>query len=116
MEAADVLVSPRALGSGYPVKLLNYMSLGRAIVTAGCGAKAIRDGVEGLVVADEDPVALAVAVERLAGDGVLAARLGAGARARFVSSLTWDAVLPAIEEAYAKTTWRKTRSATAPVM
>jgi len=100
IEAADVVVMPRRLGSGFPVKLLNYLAAGRAVVTAGCGAKVIRDGVDGLVVADDDPDALAAALCRVIGDPALREGLERGARRTYLSTLTWEAVLPAIEEVY----------------
>ena len=49
MEASDVLVLPRCHGSGLPIKLLNYLSLGRAVVAAGCGAKVLIDREDGVV-------------------------------------------------------------------
>jgi glycosyltransferase involved in cell wall biosynthesis len=100
MAAADVLVLPRRHGSGYPIKLLNYMGLGRPIVAAGCGAKLLQPGQDALVVADDDPRALAAAIRRLLADRVLADGLATAARARFLRELTWDAVLPAIEAVY----------------
>jgi glycosyltransferase involved in cell wall biosynthesis len=100
MDAADVVVLPRRGGSGWPVKLLNYMAAGRAIVSAGCGGKVLEDGVDGLVVADDDAVALAEACGRVLDDAELARRIGAGARRTYLSHLTWDAVLPAIEGVY----------------
>jgi 1,2-diacylglycerol 3-alpha-glucosyltransferase len=100
MEACDALVLPRRSGSGYPVKLLNYLSLGRPVVTAGCGAKLIRHGEDGLVVGDDDPSGLADALAVLAPGTQLASRLGAAGRERFLAELTWDAVLPAVEDAY----------------
>jgi len=107
MAAADVLVLPRRHGSGYPIKLLNYMSAGRPIVTAGCGGKVVRDGVDGLVVPDDDPHALAAAVRRTAADPALGERLGHEARRRFLASLTWNSVLPAVEDVYAEVTGRQ---------
>ncbi len=102
MAAADVVVLPRRRGSGYPIKLLNYMSLGRAIVSAGCGAKVLRHGVDGLIVPDDDPQALAAAVRRLGQHAELRSQLGKAARAAFLASYTWDAVLPVIESVYEK--------------
>jgi len=100
MEACDVLVSARRTGSGFPIKMLNYMALGKAIVSAGCGGKAITDDREGLVVADDHPAAMAEALRRLAQDPALGQRLGSAARRCFLSHYTWDAVLPAIEDVY----------------
>ena len=97
IEASDVVVLPRRRGSGYPIKLLNYMSAGRATVTAGCGAKVIRDDVDGLVVDDDDAGGMAAAIAALAWDRRRAQRLGACARRRFEREMTWAAVLPALE-------------------
>jgi len=99
--ACDVLALPRRHGSGYPIKLLNYLSAARPVVTAGCGAKVLSDGIDGIVVADDSPSELARALCRIADDPSLGDRLGAAARVRFVSSLTWDHVVPGIEGIYA---------------
>ena len=104
MEASDVLVLPRRAGSGYPIKLLNYLGLGRPVVTAGCGAKRIESGRDGLVVDDDDPESLAAALLRLATDSEASAELGAAGRRRFLADLTWEAVLPAVEHVYSVTT------------
>ncbi|RMD85391.1 MAG: glycosyltransferase [Candidatus Dadabacteria bacterium] len=98
MEACDVLVLPRRWGSGFPIKLLNYMSLARPVVTCGCGRKALCPGVEGLVVPDGDPVALAAALEEVEQDAALAERLARAARAKYLRCYTWEAVLPLIEQ------------------
>ncbi|RMF19186.1 MAG: glycosyltransferase family 1 protein [Deltaproteobacteria bacterium] len=100
MEACDVLVLPRRSGSGFPIKLLNYMSLGRPVVVAGCGAKGVTDGVDALVVEDGDVWGFAAALARLASDDRLAASLGGQARRTFLRNYTWSAVLPEIERLY----------------
>jgi glycosyltransferase involved in cell wall biosynthesis len=99
--ASDVLALPRRLGSGYPVKLLNYMSSARAVVSAGCGSKVLRDGVDGVIVADDDPGALADALDRCRADPAWCAVLGKHARQSFLAGMTWDVVLPQIEQVYA---------------
>ena len=104
-----MVVMPRRLGSGFPLKLVNYLAGGRAVVTAGCGGKIIRDGVDGLVVNDDDPDDLASALGRLLVDRELAGALEREARRTFLSSLTWEAVLPAIERVYDRATDARTR-------
>ncbi len=101
MAAADVLVLPRRFGSGYPVKLLNYMCGARAVVAAGCGAKVLTDGVDGVLVDDEDPSALAAALDDLRREPGRRTELARAARATFVAGLSWDSVLPRIEAIYA---------------
>ncbi len=81
MENADVLVSPRQSWSGYPIKLLNYLASGRAVVAAAGSAKGIIDGGNGLIFPNGDADALAATLERLAHDVPLRVRLGEAARA-----------------------------------
>ena len=78
---ADVLVCPRGSWSGFPIKVLNYMALGRPVVHARASAHAIEDGVDGLLFDDGDASALARAALRLMRDPALAAQLGRQARA-----------------------------------
>lgn len=102
IQACDVMVLPRETGAGFPIKLLNYMSGGRPVVTAGCGAKLIRHGVEGLVVADGSVPALVDALRGLAEDPTSADTLAHNARKTYVARLTWNQVIPSIEASYAR--------------
>jgi glycosyltransferase involved in cell wall biosynthesis len=77
------------------------MSAAKAVVSAGCGAKVLRDGVDGVVVADDDPEALAGALERCRRQPDRCVALGQAARRTYLERLTWDVVLPRIEEVYA---------------
>ena len=99
LSAADVYVLPRSFGSGYPIKLLNYMCLGRSVASGGCGGKILRDGVDGLVY-DDTAEGLARALVQLQANPELRRTLGTAARERFVNSFTWNSVLPNIESAY----------------
>src|SRR5438876_5122996 len=74
LDAADVAVSPRAERSGFPMKLLNYMAAGKAIVASAGSAKGLRDGVSGRVVPDGDEGAFAAAVVELLSDRAARAR------------------------------------------
>ncbi|MDX2169343.1 MAG: glycosyltransferase [Deltaproteobacteria bacterium] len=80
LSGADVLVCPRGSWSGFPIKALNYMALGRPVVHARASAHAIEDGVSGLLFDDGDPSGLARAALRLVRDPILAAQLGRQAR------------------------------------
>jgi glycosyltransferase involved in cell wall biosynthesis len=103
MAACDVLTLPRRSGSGFPIKLLNYMCLGRPVVSNGCGSKALIDGVSGVIVPEGDWPAFARALASIASDPLAAARLGRGARARFEEKFTWDRVVASIEDVYSRT-------------
>lgn len=100
MAASDVLMLPRRLGSGFPIKLLNYLEIGRPVVSAGCGAKVLEHGAECLAVDDEDAAGAAAALAAVLDDPALGARLAEGGHRRFLAAMTWEAVLPAIESIY----------------
>lgn len=67
---------------GMPLALIEGMAAGCAVVGSAVPGvrEVIRDGVDGLLAAPADPVALADALERLLRDDALATRLGAAAR------------------------------------
>lgn len=66
-----------------PTKMLEVMAAGRAVLAAlpGGAARLVEDTGSGVAVAPQDPVALAAAFTRLAGDRAGVARAGAAARA-----------------------------------
>src|SRR6266446_2383832 len=84
LDAADVAVSPRAERYGFPMKLLNYMAAGKAIVASAGSAKGLRDGVTGRIVPDGDEAAFAAAVVELLSDAAArrSERHGASATGR----------------------------------
>ena len=100
MASADVGVAPydtarlRQLRLGFywsPLKVFEYMASGLPTVTIPRMplTEIVREGEEALHVREGDPVALARAIERLADDTVLRARMGASARARVVERYSW---------------------------
>jgi len=100
LDAADVAVSPRSERAGFPMKLLNYMAAGKAIVASAGSAKCLRDGVTGRVVPDGDEAAFAAAVVELLSDAGARARLGAAARRAVEDARAWETVLDRIEAIY----------------
>ena len=97
LDACDILVSPHVEsvdGSeffGSPTKLFEYMASARPIVASRLGqiADIIADGENGLLVEPGDSDALARAIERLARDEALRARLGEAARRTVIERYTW---------------------------
>lgn len=83
-----------------PLKLFEYLRLGRAVVASDLTAirEVLVDGQTGLLVPPGDAPALASALRRLAGDPDLAARLGRAARAR-AADFTWAARAARLETA-----------------
>jgi glycosyltransferase involved in cell wall biosynthesis len=89
LAAADVVALP-SLHEGLGVAALEAMAAGRAVVASrvgGLGEVVVADET-GLLVPPNDPQALAVALDRLAGDPSLRARLGAAGHARVVARHT----------------------------
>jgi glycosyltransferase involved in cell wall biosynthesis len=97
LDACDLLVSPHvpaADGSeffGSPTKLFEYMAMARPVIASRLGqiADVIIDGENGLLVEPGDADALARAIDRLANDEALRARLGAAARQTVIERYTW---------------------------
>ena len=97
---AAVAVSPRAERSGFPMKLLTYAALGKAIVACAGSAKGLVDGVSGRVVADGDPAGFAAAITSLLHDRPARERLGRAARRVVENGAGWDAGLDRVESIY----------------
>jgi glycosyltransferase involved in cell wall biosynthesis len=102
---ASILVlpnTPSSISERYtsPLKLFEYLAMGRAIVASDLPA--IREILvheeSALLVPAGNSAALAAAIERLAADPALAARLAAGARA-LAPRFTWDARAARLESA-----------------
>ena len=100
LRQADVLICPRSSWSGFPIKVLNYMALGRPVVQARGSAHVIEDGVNGLLFAENDPISLAKAVLRVVRDPALAMRLGCEAKSTVRGRFAWPNLLPRVQEVY----------------
>jgi glycosyltransferase involved in cell wall biosynthesis len=98
---ADVFLLP-SLFEGTPLTLIQAMMSGLPIVTTfTCGMKdVIADLQTGLLVPIRSPQALVAAVERVASDGALRARLGTAARAAALRRYTWDQAAEPVLRAY----------------
>lgn len=75
-----IFVCPRISWSGYPIKLLNAMAAGLAIVCCESSAHPLTHQYNGLIVPDGDDEAFAQSVLRLLRDPDLRRNLGANAR------------------------------------
>jgi glycosyltransferase involved in cell wall biosynthesis/protein involved in polysaccharide export with SLBB domain len=102
MACADVVVCPRGSWSGFPIKVLNYMNLGRPVVQARASAHAVSDGVDGLVFTEGDPRSLARSIVRVLQDPALGARLGHEARQSVKERYSWSKTLPSVVGVYRK--------------
>jgi glycosyltransferase involved in cell wall biosynthesis len=101
--SAAVCVVPSRFET-FPYTAVEAMACGRALVAARVGglSEIVRDREDGLLVAPEDPRALAAAVTHLLGDGALRARLGAAARERVLSLFAARLVAERMARRYAE--------------
>jgi glycosyltransferase involved in cell wall biosynthesis len=90
--AFDIALQPHVVPYASPLKLFEYMALGRPIVAPATPniSEILQDGVDALLFDMHDPEAFRGAVERMIGDPALRERLGDGARATIDRlDLTW---------------------------
>jgi glycosyltransferase involved in cell wall biosynthesis len=97
---AAVSVVPVRVGSGTRYKILEALSMERAVVSTTVGAEGLgaTDGVH-LLLAD-DPVAFATSVAQLLGDPELRALLGRAGRAHVVERYDWEPLVARVEESW----------------
>jgi glycosyltransferase involved in cell wall biosynthesis len=98
MAGAAIAALPRAVCSGYPIKLLNYLGLGLPTVAAAGSAQDL-PGV--IAVPNRDPAAMAEAIREILQDSERRAALGTRARAHVASECTWEARARGLEGVYA---------------
>lgn len=75
-----VFAAPRVSWSGYPIKMLNAMAAGKAVIGCESAAYPLTHEETGLIVPDNDVESYAAAILRLMDDPYLRAALGAKAR------------------------------------
>lgn len=94
----DIALQPAVVDYASPLKLVEYMALGRAILAPDAAniREVLTHGESAWLIG---PDGLAEGLDRLAGDPALRARLGAAAQAAVEArALTWDANARRIEE------------------
>jgi glycosyltransferase involved in cell wall biosynthesis len=100
LDAADLAVCPRVACFGFPIKLLNYMVRGKAIVISAGSAKGITHLVNGYVVKNDGENAFAEAVVNLLDQPTLIPQLGERARTTVENYHHWPALARDIEVLY----------------
>lgn len=99
---AQVAVVP-SLYEGFSLPAIEAMACGVPLVatTGGALPEVVgRDGETGLLVAPDDPEALAAGIRRVLDDDDLGRRLGAGGRDRVLGRFTWAATAKGTAEQY----------------
>lgn len=110
--ACDVLCLPSLSRSeAFGMVLLEAMARGKACVASavdgGGPGYVVQDGETGLLVPPGDPASLATALDRLARDERLRARLGAAGRERFAARFRMERVAAALREVYGEARARR---------
>jgi glycosyltransferase involved in cell wall biosynthesis len=99
---ADVAVLPRTSWSGFPIKLLNYMAAGKAVVACEGSAKALVHLIDGFVVNDNDVNGFAQGIILLLKDRNLRKRLGENAGQKIRKEYSWGTVSQQVEALYGR--------------
>ncbi len=102
MWEAAVYVAPLRMGGGTRFKLLEAMALARPIVSTRLGAEgfAVQPGREMLIA--DSPDEFAHAVVSLLNDPPRAETLGQAGRAFVEARCDWKAIVPGLDEVYAR--------------
>jgi glycosyltransferase involved in cell wall biosynthesis len=85
---ADVFVLP-SLAEGSAGVVYEALGAGLPVVTTKASGSVVRDGLEGFIVPERDPDALAEAIDRIVSDRELRARMSRAARVR-ARAFAWD--------------------------
>ena len=102
LHSAAIALSPRVVCDGLPVKILNYMATGRAIVAFAGSAEVITDRETGLVVKDGDIAAFAEAILGLVERPEFARQLGQNAQSHVEEFFVWESAVKLLEDIYQK--------------
>lgn len=96
---ADVVVVPLRMGSGTRLKVLQALSMAKALVgtSLGCAGLNLRHN-EHLLLAD-DPEHFAAAISRLLADPAEGIRLGENGRRHIQQNFDWKVIVPSLERA-----------------
>jgi glycosyltransferase involved in cell wall biosynthesis len=100
LASAHVAVNPRVDCDGVPVKLLNYMAAGRAVVSFEGSAPGVTHRENGWLARSGDAAAMAEGIVALLRDVPLRTRLGAAARDYVGANSRWASVAERSEKLY----------------
>jgi glycosyltransferase involved in cell wall biosynthesis len=99
--ASNIFVNPSSV-EGLPVAILEAMALRRPVVAAAAGGVPgiVKDGVTGVLVDPNEPIALATGLRKLIEDPALADRLGEAAQEMVAKEYGLEPMVRATEEVY----------------
>ncbi len=99
---ADILLNPRWSGDGYPLKLLNYMAAGKAVVSFRGTAHDLRHMETGWIVEQPNPDDFADGIQYLIEHPDVRRQLGQNARKFIEEHFTWRLRGTALTDLYVK--------------
>ncbi len=104
MHAADICVVPSVVAESFGLSVLEAFSQGLAVVTTNNGAQRefVVDGQNGLLVAPDNPKALAEALAKIINDSELRQRLSDGGVETFNNTFDYNIFVDRIVEVYNK--------------
>ena len=97
---ADVAVVPRTVCPGLPLKLLNYMAAGKAVVAFEGSAKILEHLNTGYIAANGDVSSLVEGIITCLSDEQLRKQLGTQAHKTIVQSYSWHHMAKRVEEVF----------------
>lgn len=106
--AMDVAVLLNSNSHGSPMKIFEYLGMGKAVIAPRVGpvTEVLEDGHTGLLIDAGNGAQMAAQILRLVGDATLRERLGNTGRAYVVEHHTWLANAAAVLKAFADITGR----------
>jgi glycosyltransferase involved in cell wall biosynthesis len=89
LSKADILLNPRPDGAGIPMKLINYMAVGKPIVSFAGSDQIIQHGKTGWVVRNKSPQSFSAGISYLLNNRELAEEMGINARNYIRQNFSW---------------------------
>lgn len=100
LENSAIAVITRNIPTGFPIKLLNYMACGRAIIASRSAANALKHGDTAYIVEDGDAEGFARGIVTLLEDRTMRIELGRKARDLAKKQFSWEARVGQLEAIY----------------
>jgi glycosyltransferase involved in cell wall biosynthesis len=100
ISSADAALNPRTTCPGVPLKLLNYMAAGAAVISFRGSSKYLVHEQSGMVIEGADTDSFADSIARVLDDEGLRKRIGQAAREFATANLTWTRSAQTIEQVY----------------
>jgi sugar transferase (PEP-CTERM/EpsH1 system associated) len=100
LERAAVVIAPLRIGGGTRLKIVEAMSMGKAIVSTRIGAEGLDVNNNEHILLADTPEDFANQVARVLNDAAFARRIGEAARSRAESLYTWQGAVQRLESFY----------------